>query len=126
MRELYRPGPGGLCGNDDMGSLSSWYVLSSMGFYPVTPGSTEYTIGSPLFGEATLHLDNNKTFTIRALDNSEDNVYIQSATLNDKSFDRTWITQEEINQGGILQFQMGPKPNEQWGVGNTPPSMSKK
>lgn len=126
MREMYRPGPGGLCGNDDMGSLSSWYVLSSMGIYPVTPGSTAYAIGSPLFGEATLHLAKDKTFTIRALDNSEANVYIQSATLNGEPFDRTWITQEEINQGGILQFQMGPKPNEQWGVGNVPPSMTKK
>ncbi|MCG2460408.1 GH92 family glycosyl hydrolase [Flavobacteriaceae bacterium F89] len=126
MREMYRPGPGGLCGNEDMGSLSSWFVLSSMGFYPVTPGSTAYTIGSPLFGEATLHLADNKTFTILALDNSEANVYIQSATLNGEPFDRTWITQEEINQGGTLQFQMGPDPNKQWGVEKAPPSMTTK
>ncbi len=126
MQQLYRPGPGGLCGNEDMGSLSSWFVLSSMGFYPVTPGSTAYTIGSPLFGEATLHLPKNKTFIIRAVNNSKENLYIQSATLNGKPFDRTWITQEEINQGGKLQFQMGPKPNKQWGVKNVPPSMTLK
>ncbi len=83
--ELYRPGPGGLCGNEDMGSLSSWYVLSSMGFYAVTPGSTTYAIGSPMFDEATIKVPNGKTFTIKAVNNSKENKYIQSATLNGKN-----------------------------------------
>jgi predicted alpha-1,2-mannosidase len=124
--ELYRPGPGGLCGNEDMGSLSSWYVLSSLGIYAVTPGSTHYVIGSPLFGEATLQLAGNKTFAIKALNNSKENKYIQSATLNGAAFNRTWITQDEITAGGELIFQMGPTPNEKWGTGRgaAPPSMS--
>jgi predicted alpha-1,2-mannosidase len=125
---LYRTGPGGLCGNEDMGSLSSWYVLSTMGIYPVTPGSRYYSIGSPLFGELTLDNGNGKTFTIKAIDNSDRNIYIQSATLNGKPFTRTWITQDEILEGGSLVFRMGPEPNKSWGTGkeDTPPSMSKK
>ncbi len=124
--ELYRSGPGGLCGNEDMGSLSSWYVLSSMGFYSVTPGLPVYTIGSPLFGEAKLSLAGGKTFVIRALNNSKENKYIQSATLNGQPFDRTWITHEEILKGGELVFKMGPEPNKKWGTGKNavPPSMT--
>ncbi len=126
MEELYRPGPGGLCGNEDMGSLSSWYVLSAMGIYAVTPGAPTYTIGSPLYGEAVIDLRNGKTFTIKALNNSAENRYIQSATLNGKPFDRTWISHEEIMNGGELVFQMGNAPNRKWGTGKNavPPSMS--
>jgi predicted alpha-1,2-mannosidase len=113
--ELYRTGPGGLCGNEDMGSFSSWYVLSSMGFYPVTPGSTFYVIGSPLFGKATIDVGKNKAFIIEALNNSKENVYIQSVTLNNKQISRTWITQKEITDGGMLIFKMGPEPNKKWG-----------
>jgi len=72
MDELYRTGPGGICGNEDMGSLSSWYVLSALGFYPVTPGEAVYAIGSPLFGKASIHMDNGKTFTIEAQQNSSE------------------------------------------------------
>ena len=124
--ELYRTGPGGLCGNEDMGSLSSWYVLSSLGFYAVTPGSTTYSIGSPLFGEVTISVEENKTFTIKALNNSKENKYIQSATLNGKAMDRTWISNEEITTGGILIFEMGAEPNKKWGTGknSAPPSMT--
>ncbi len=126
--QLYRSGPGGICGNEDMGSLSSWYVLSSMGFYSVTPGLPDYTVGTPLFGEVTINLGKNKTFTITAINNSKENKYIQSATLNGKPFDRTWITQKEITDGGELIFQMGPKPNKKWGTGRNaaPPSMTAK
>jgi predicted alpha-1,2-mannosidase len=126
--ELYRSGPGGLCGNEDMGSLSSWYVLSSMGFYAVTPGLPVYTIGSPLFGEASIKIDSNKTFTVKTVNNSKENKYIQSATLNGQPFNRTWISQEEITGGGELIFQMGPEPDKKWGTGKgaVPPSMSSK
>ena len=115
--ELYRSGPGGLCGNEDMGSLSSWYVLSAMGIYPVTPGTPQYAIGSPLFGEAKLTLAGNKTFVIKALNNSKENKYIQSAKLNGKPFNRTWIGHDEITNGGELVFEMGPEPNKKWGTG---------
>jgi predicted alpha-1,2-mannosidase len=126
--ELYRSGPGGLCGNEDMGSLSSWYVLSAMGIYPVTPGAPQYTIGSPLFREATIQVENNKKFTVKAINNSTENKYIQSATLNGQPFNRTWISHEEITKGGELVFQMGLEPNKKWGVGKdaVPFSMSGK
>ena len=115
MEQLYKPGPGGLCGNEDMGSLSSWYVLSAMGIYPVTPGSPLYMIGSPLFEKLTLETEKNKIFTVIANNNSPENVYIQSAQLNGQPFNRTWISHEEIVIGGILEFEMGPEPNEKWG-----------
>ncbi|MCD6596757.1 MAG: GH92 family glycosyl hydrolase [Bacteroidales bacterium] len=128
MEELYRHGPGGLCENEDMGSLSSWYMLSAMGFYPVTPGSTAYTIGSPLFGKSTINLGNGKIFTIIANNNSKENIYIQSVKLNGKSLSKTWIDQSEIVEGGNLVFEMGPEPNKLWGnePEDAPPSMSSK
>lgn len=125
--EMYRSGPGGLPGNEDMGSLSSWYILSAMGIYPVAPGSTAYTIGSPSFGKATMDLGNGKTFSIIANNNSNDNIYIQSAKLNGKPLSRTWITHEEIVKGGNVTFDMGPEPNKKWGTkkSDVPPSMTK-
>jgi putative alpha-1,2-mannosidase len=109
-----------------MGSLSSWYVLSAMGIYAVTPGLPVYVIGSPVLGEAKLSLAGGKSFIIKAINNSKENKYIQSATINGKTFDRTWITHEEITKGGELVFNMGPQPNKKWGVGKTsvPPSMT--
>lgn len=124
--ELYRTGPGGLCGNEDMGSLSSWYVLSSLGIYPVAPGSPYYVIGSPLFGQAVIGVPGNKTFTIKTENNSKENKYIQSATLNGKTITRTWISHQEIMNGGVLEFKMGPQPNQKWGTGknDVPPSLT--
>jgi predicted alpha-1,2-mannosidase len=124
--ELYRSGPGGLCGNEDMGSLSSWYVLSAMGFYPSTPGSVFYSIGSPLFGKATIVIGKGRTFTIQANNNSKENKYIQSATLNGKQINKTWLSHQEITKGGLLIFEMGPGPNKRWGSKpeSAPPSMS--
>ena len=127
VEELYRSGPGGICGNEDMGSLSSWYVLSAMGIYAVTPGSPYYAIGSPLFGHATIDLENGKTFTIETRNNSHENKYIQSAKLNGNPLTRIWLSQKEITDGGIVSFEMGPKPNKKWGSKpeDAPPSMSK-
>ena len=124
--ELYRAGPGGICGEEDMGSLSSWYVLSAMGFYPVTPGSTAYAIGSPLFGNVTINLANGKTLIIVAENNSHENKYIQAATLNGEPLSKTWLSHEEITAGGIITFKMGPFPNRKWGCNphDAPPSMS--
>ena len=128
VMNLYRTGPGGICGNEDMGSLSSWYVFSSMGFYPVTPGSNIYMIGSPLMEEVTLKKNppyQQKDFTIRALNVSDGNKYIQSATWNGKPFNRDWISHEEITKGGLLEFEMGPEPNRSWGgnIQNIPASL---
>ena len=125
--ELYRSGPGGICGEEDMGSLSSWYVLSAMGFYPVTPGSPNYAIGSPLFGNVTITLANGKTFIVEARNNSQENIFIQSATLNGKPMLKTWLSHHEITAGGNVTFEMGPLPNKKWGNNpqDAPPSMSK-
>jgi predicted alpha-1,2-mannosidase len=113
---LYRTGPGGLCGNEDMGSLSSWYIFSSVGFYPVSPGSSVYVLGSPLFGKATINTGKSGSFSVVALNNSENNIYIQSARLNGKTITRTWITHDEITTGGELVLEMGPSPSEKWGT----------
>ncbi len=125
--KLYRTDQGGICGNEDMGSLSSWYIFSAMGFYPVTPGSTAYAIGSPIIGEVTIHLKDNKTFTIIAEKTSDQNKYIQSATLNGKPFNRAWIDHSEIMAGGTLHFVMGPEPNKIWAAAeqDAPYSVSK-
>ncbi len=115
---LYGADEWGLPGNEDMGQMSAWYVFSALGFYPVTPGQPVYTITSPLFEKAVISLDEyygNRTFTITARNASGDNKYIQNAKLNGRPFNRTWITHEEIVSGGILEFEMGPDPNKDWG-----------
>ena len=119
MEQLYRPGPGGLCGNEDMGSLSSWYVLSAMGFYPVTPGNPVYSIGSPLFGKVTITTEKGTTFTVVAKNNSPENVFIQQARLNGQPFERGWISHEEILNGGTLEFEMGPQPQKKRAAGKS-------
>jgi predicted alpha-1,2-mannosidase len=132
MDELYNAGPAGLCGNEDMGQMSAWYVFSAMGFYPVTPGQNTYEVGSPLFSKVTIYPDkpyySGKKFIIEAKDNSRENKYIQSATLNGKPYDKPWFSQADIKDGGILIFQMGPEPNKTWGGSSesAPPSMSGK
>lgn len=124
--ELYRTGPGGLCGNEDMGSLSSWFVFSSLGFYPVAPGSSVYVIGSPLFNKASIEVGNGGKFSIVTINNSKENIYIQSARLNGNPVSRTWITHGEIIKGGELVFEMGPVPNKKWGnkAEDAPPSVT--
>jgi predicted alpha-1,2-mannosidase len=112
--DLYRTGPGGICGNEDMGSLTSWYIFSAMGFYPVTPGSTNYAIGSPVFGEVVIRLKSDKRFKITAENTSDENIYIQSASLNGKPLNRSWIDHSEIMAGGTLNFVMGSEPNKNW------------
>ncbi|MGA3013913.1 MAG: GH92 family glycosyl hydrolase [Bacteroidales bacterium] len=114
--ELYFNSRDGLCGNDDCGQMSAWYVLSAMGFYQLTPGYPVYAIGSPLFSQASLHLDNGKTFTIKADGVSEKNFYIQSASLNGKPYNKCYITHSDILAGGVLTFLMGPNPNKSWGT----------
>lgn len=129
MDELYHDGPDGLCGNEDMGQMSAWYVLSSMGFYPVAPGQNVYVIGSPLFKNVTLNLGDvygNRKFVVQAHHVSSVNKYIQTAALNGTPLSRPWITHDEIVSGGTLEFEMGPEPNKTWGASpdDAPPSMS--
>jgi predicted alpha-1,2-mannosidase len=132
MDELYHDGTDGLCGNEDMGQMSAWYVLSSIGFYPVCPGQNVYVIGSPQFSKVTLHLDrsyyNADHFVVEALNNSKENKYIQSAVLNGNSLDKPWFDHEQIKNGSTLVFQMGPEPNKNWGSRpeDTPPSLTTK
>ncbi|MCF1190001.1 GH92 family glycosyl hydrolase [Mangrovimonas sp. AS39] len=121
LNELYKNDPDGISGNEDCGQMSAWYVFSSMGFYPVTPGSNTYIIGTPLMEESTIHLENGNTFTIIAENLSKENKYIQSVLLNDTSLEQTFINHEDITKGGTLKFTMGNAPS-QWGTqeGNQP------
>ncbi len=127
LEESYSADPGGLPGNDDLGTLSSWYVLSAMGFYPVTPGTTQYQIGSPVFDETTIHLSNGHQFVIKANKVSQQNKYIQSASINGTPLNRPWFTHQEILNGSTLVLEMGPLPNKSWASKeeNKPYSMTK-
>jgi putative alpha-1,2-mannosidase len=101
-------------------------VLNAMGFYTVDPARAEYIIGSPIFDDVTVHLDNGKDFVIVAAKNSAENVYIQSATLNGKALNAPWFEHAAIANGGTLEFIMGRTPNKNWGSApeSAPPSMS--
>lgn len=126
VNAMYRNSPHGLCGNDDCGQMSAWYVFACLGFYPVCPGSGQYVIGSPCVDEAIVRLPGGKTFTVAAADLSSKNIYIQSADLNGAPYRFPYITHEDIARGGRLVFRMGPKPNRAWGTGpgSVPYSMS--
>jgi putative alpha-1,2-mannosidase len=115
LNKFYRNAVDGLCGNDDCGQMSAWYVFSVMGFYPVTPGSNEYVIGSPAVESTSINLENGKQFSIHAKNLSDKNIYIQSMTLNDKKYDKLFIRHEDIMDGGELIFEMGSTPNKQLG-----------
>lgn len=114
LHELYQNNPAGICGNEDCGQMSAWYVFSAMGFYPVDPVGGQYEIGTPLFTEIKMHLNNNKTFTILAPAASRENIYIQSVKLNGKPYDKSYITHEQIMNGDTLEFEMGNKPGPVW------------
>lgn len=123
---FYYNKPDGLCGNDDCGQMSAWYIFSTMGFYPVCPGDNYYVIGTPGTDEATMHLGSGKTFTMKAINFSQENKYIQSVTLNGKKWNKTYIPFEDIANGGELIFVMGNKSNINWGTAenSVPPSVS--
>lgn len=110
LKHQYRSAPDGLGGNDDCGQMSAWYIFSSLGFYPVAPGSSEYAIGSPSVKGAVLHLENGRTFEIQALNQSDKNVYVKQIVLNGKPLDKPFITHDQIMQGGKLVFHMSAKP----------------
>lgn len=115
MNELYHDQPDGLSGNEDCGQMSAWYVMSSMGFYPVTPGSNEYMIGAPKFKTLKLHLNNGKTLEIKSESFAQKNLYIQSISINGTEHLRSYLNSEEIMAGGIIEFEMTDKPNKDFG-----------
>ena len=115
ITELYKNAPDGISGNEDCGQMSAWYVFSSLGFYPVTPASNQYIIGTPLFKKATINLENGKNFTITAKDLSDTNIYIENMFLNGEELDRTYISHSDIMNGGALEFQMTSSPSN-WGT----------
>ena len=115
LETAFDAAPSGLPGNDDSGATSSWYVLSTLGLYPVCPGDPTYVIGSPLFEKVVLHLDpdapRGRTFTIEAHNTSRDHPYIQAASLNGEALKRAWLHHSEIAAGGTLELEMGPYPS---------------
>jgi len=115
LTELYTNTPDGISGNEDCGQMSAWYIFSSLGFYPVTPGSNQYIIGSPLFEKATINLENGKAFTVAANNQSEENKYIQSVKLNGEKYEYSYINHQDIMNGGSLVFEMTNKPST-WGT----------
>jgi len=130
MDQAYGAGVKGLCGNEDVGQMSAWYILSAIGFHPVSPVDGVYIIGSPLFDKVSIRLDGHyyqgRQFTVRARNNSATNVYIRSAKLNGRTLERAWITHAEIVAGGTLDLVMGATPNKDWGsaASQLPPSLS--
>jgi hypothetical protein len=119
LTTLYHNDPDGLSGNEDCGQMSAWYVMSALGFYMVTPGSNEYIIGSPLFPKAIIHLENGKSFTLSANNVNDKNFYIQSATLNNHPYYKSYFSQSDLYAGGHLSFVMGDKPSK-FGVNEFP------
>ncbi len=111
LKNQYHPSPDGLGGNDDCGQMSAWYLFSALGFYPVAPGSGQYQLGSPLIKSAALHLENGKTLSIEAKDQSDRNVFVSKVVLNGRTMSRNYLTYEEIMGGGSLAFYMSDKPN---------------
>ena len=111
MERMYSCTPDGYCGDEDNGQTSAWYVFSALGFYPVCPGTTQYVLGSPLFKKATLHLPNGRQMVINAENNGKNNVYIDSMDLNGKPYTRNYLEHSDLRKGGILDIEMGDKPN---------------
>jgi predicted alpha-1,2-mannosidase len=126
VESQYRPAPDGLVGNDDLGQMSAWLVFTSLGFYPVAPGSNEYVIGRPFVEQATLALPNGKRFRVVAEGMSADNKYVARVLLNGKPLERSYLRHEEIMGGGELRFLMSAEPNKTWATqkGSRPYSMS--
>lgn len=118
--DLYHDTPDGLCGNEDCGQMSAWFVMSAMGFYPVCPASGQYIIGSPLFDKVTIHLSNGKDIVINAHNQGHKNCYIQSMRINGTASDKAFLTFEELRNGCTIDFEMGATPNKQWGTAPTP------
>ncbi len=116
MKNFYTTKPDGIIGNEDVGQMSSWYVFSSLGFYPVNPANGNYVFGSPLFDEASIKLPGGKSMRVVTRNNSDQNIYIQKVMLNGKAYPKSYITHTDLMQGGELVFEMGSKPSATWGT----------
>ncbi len=127
-KEFYTNTPDGLIGNEDCGQMSAWYVLSAMGFYPVTPGDGNYVFGTPLFESVKINLENGKSFLIKANRKNEKDFYVQSIKLNAKNYSKTFISHKDIMTGGEIEFIVGDQPNKSRGVNEAdmPPSRIEK
>lgn len=125
MNEFYNTTSAGYIGNDDCGEISAWYVLSAMGFYPVNPANGVYAIGCPILESATIEVGDGKTFKVSAPKKSADEIYIQSAKLNGKTYDSSFIRHDDIVKGGTIEFKMGKTPSKKWGAkpANRPPAL---
>ncbi|HSN61784.1 MAG TPA: glycoside hydrolase family 92 protein, partial [Ferruginibacter sp.] len=110
-KDFYKNDPDGLIGNEDCGQMSAWYVLSAMGFYPVTPGNGQYALGTPVFDEVIIRQENGKTFTIKANNRDDKNMYVQSMLLNNQVYNPTYLKHTDIEKGGTMVFEMGAAPN---------------
>ncbi|MDR1764196.1 MAG: GH92 family glycosyl hydrolase [Dysgonamonadaceae bacterium] len=116
MTKLYNPHPDGYCGDEDNGQTSAWYVFSALGFYPVCPGSNQYVVGSPLFKKVTINFDNGARLIIEAPNNSAENVFIKSLTVNGKTYNKNFFPHELLRKGGNIRFEMSAEPNKTRGV----------
>ena len=116
MDEFFTDAPDGLCGNEDAGQMSAWYVFNALGFYPANPANGAFVLGSPVFDKVTFPVSGGKTFTVIAENNGPQNIYIQSASLNGKPYTKAYITYRDIMDGGELKLVMGPHPNEAFGA----------
>ena len=127
MQRMYNANPDGYCGDEDNGQTSAWYVFSAMGFYPVCPGAGEYVLGAPYFDEMTLHLENGRNVSIKANDNTDDNCYVNSLTLNGKPYSKNYIKRSDLMQGAQFVYTMSAKPNYSRGTAESdaPYSFSK-
>ncbi len=112
MNKMYRNNIDGLCGNDDCGQMSAWYILSAMGFYPVCPGTDQYVLGAPYLPYMKVRLENGKTFEVKADKVSDKNRYVKAVKLNGKPYTKGYITQDDIMNGGTLTFEMTSNPNK--------------
>ena len=112
LTEQYRADPDGLSGNEDVGQMSAWYVLSAVGLYQVEPAGGKFIIGSPLFDEVSIRIDTDKTFVVKTINNSDENIYVQRARLNGQPYSRSYLMYDDIVRGGVLELEMGPQPSD--------------
>jgi predicted alpha-1,2-mannosidase len=127
LNKLYNYTPDGYCGDEDNGQTSAWYVFSALGFYPVTPGTGEYVLGSPLFNKVTLRFENGKKLIIDAPKNSASNIYVQDVQLRGRRIKDNYVLHNDLLKGGTMVFKMGDQPNTSRGIDeeNAPYSMSR-
>jgi predicted alpha-1,2-mannosidase len=112
MNKLYFATPDGYCGDEDNGQTSAWYVFSALGFYSVCPASDQYALGAPLFKKITLNLENGKKVLINAPNNSDNNFYVKSMSVNGKPYDFNWLSHKMLEQGAVINFDMSSTPNK--------------